>query len=244
MNQETHRPWPVSARPWATYQRLNHLLFAHWPVPVSAVQPYIPKGVEVDTFDGTAWIGIVPFRLTHFRSPVTPPLPGISTFLEINVRTYVTDGEKHGVYFFSLNANHPVIVLSGQVLFHVNWRDARISSEISDGWVEYAAVRTHRGLGPGEFLGRYRPVGPVYLADRNSLEFWLSERYCLYTEWRGTLLRAEIHHPQWPLQEAEAEIELNSLPASDGVWLPAELPPLVHYSRHIEMWVWPPTRVR
>src|SRR5437867_2588447 len=99
-----HRPWPLPREPWVMAQTWHDLLFAHWPVPAVALRPVIPAFLDVDTFEGEAWIGVVPFRMSGVHPRFVPSLPGLSAFPELNVRTYVTDGERPGVWFFSLDA--------------------------------------------------------------------------------------------------------------------------------------------
>src|SRR5262245_35014335 len=111
---QAHRPWPIHPGSWLMAQGWHDLLFAHWPVPVKALQRLIPESLEIDTFEGQAWLGVVPFRITDVRLPWLPPLPGVSAFPELNVRTYVTDGRKPGVWFFSLDAGNPAPVLAAR----------------------------------------------------------------------------------------------------------------------------------
>jgi uncharacterized protein YqjF (DUF2071 family) len=196
-------------------QTWEDLLFAHWRVPVDSLRPLVSKHVEVQEHDGSAWLGITPFQVTGLRLRGLLPLPRVSRFLEVNVRTYVTDGERPGIWFFSLDAASRLAVeaaRSGYKLpyFHARMRCARVGE-----WTAYESARS--GASAVVFAGRYRPVGDVFAARPGTLEFFLTERYCLYTEDRGRLARAEIHHGPWPLQRAEAELELNTM-------APVELP--------------------
>jgi uncharacterized protein YqjF (DUF2071 family) len=228
-----HRPWPAPHGRWVAAQTWEDLLFAHWPVPLDAVRYHVPHELEIELQDGSAWVGIVPFRLTGLRLRGTVPLPRLSAFLELNVRTYVraADG-KPGVWFFSLDASSPPAVIAARRLFKLPYYDARMSLERSDGWRSYECVR--RGAVGKVFSGRYRPVGKVFKAKPGSLESFLTERYCLYAAGRRGLHRAEIHHGPWPLQRAEAELKLTSI-------APFELPgePLCHFAPHQDALVWP-----
>jgi uncharacterized protein YqjF (DUF2071 family) len=231
------RPWPVREGRWVGAQTWEELLFAHWPVPLDEVRHRVPRELEVELHDGSAWIGIVPFRLTGLRLRGTVALPRISSFLELNVRTYVraSDG-KPGVWFFSLDASSALAVRAARRLYKLPYFDARMSLERRDGWREYECVRSaERGK---VFSGRYRPVGKVFQSKPGSLERFLTERYCLYTTDRGGLLRADVHHAQWPLQRAEAELGLTSI-------APFELrgEPLCHFSPRQDMLLWPLERV-
>jgi uncharacterized protein YqjF (DUF2071 family) len=229
-----HRPWPLPARGWTMGQTWDDLLFAHWRVPLEAVRAHVPVGLEVEQRDGSAWIGLTPFRLTGLRLRGTLPLPGISSFLELNVRTYVraADG-KPGIWFFSLDASSRAAVELARRTYKLPYFHARISAARRGRWIDYECARLdERGR---VFSGRYRPEGEVFNAEAGSLEWFLAERYCLYTtDERGVLQRAEIHHAPWPLQRAEAEIELTTIS-------PIELAgqPLCHFSRRQDVVIWP-----
>jgi uncharacterized protein YqjF (DUF2071 family) len=229
-----HRPWPPPRRGWVMGQTWEDLLFAHWRVPLEAVRAHVPAELEVELRDGSAWIAITPFRLTGLRARGTLPLPRVSSFLEVNVRTYVraADG-KPGIWFFSLDASSRLAVEAARRTYKLPYFHARMSATRRGEWIEYECARIEeRGR---VFSGRYRPVGAVFNAEPDSLEWFLTERYCLYTtDERGVVHRAEIHHEPWPLQAAEAEIELTTLS-------PIELDgaPLCHFSRRQDVVVWP-----
>ena len=237
LQRAKHRPWPMPEGRWVGAQTWEELLFAHWPVPIENVRHRVPRELDVEVHDGSAWVGIVPFRLTGLRLRGTLALPRISSFLEVNVRTYVRDAEgKPGVWFFSLDASNALAVRAARRLYKLPYFDARMSLERRDGWREYECVRSaEHGKA---FSGRYRPVGKVFQAKPGSLEWFLAERYCLYTTDRRGLLRGEIHHAQWPLQRAEAELGLTSI-------APFELQgePLCHFSPRQDALLWPLERV-
>src|SRR5262245_10075958 len=121
-----HRPWPLPGRPWVMAMRWHDLLFAHWPVDPAVLRPLIPASLQIDTYDGQAWIGVVPFRMTGVRPRFVPPLPGLSAFAEINVRTYVTIEQKPGVWFFSLDAANRLAVWAARLSYHLPYCFARI----------------------------------------------------------------------------------------------------------------------
>ncbi len=241
-----HRPWPVPSAPWAMRQVWNELLFAHWPVEPAQLLPTLPPGLRLDGYNGQAWVGVVPFRLSGLRPRWLPPLPGLSTFPELNVRTYVRgpDGEKPGVWFYSLDAANPLAVWAARRWFRLPYFRARMRLERAGDWLHYTSQRTHPGAPPARFEGRYRPTGPVFEASLGSLESFLTDRYCLYAASRGgRLYRLEIDHVPWPLQPAEAELRLDGLVAAHGIRLP-DVPPLLHFSRRLEMvgWLLEPVR--
>jgi uncharacterized protein YqjF (DUF2071 family) len=238
-----HRPYALPTRPWVLAMRWHDLLFMHWPVPAAALREHIPPALALDTFDGAAWLGVVPFRMTGVRPRYVPPLPRVSAFAELNVRTYVVAEGKPGVWFFSLDAADPIAVRVARRAFHLPYYDARMVCLPEAGGIRYASLRTHRGAPPAEFRARYRPVGPAYHSTPGTLDHWLTERYCLYAaDRRGQVRRGDIHHARWPLQPAEAEAEINTMTAQIGLRLP-DLPPLLHFARRLDVVAWLPEPV-
>jgi uncharacterized protein YqjF (DUF2071 family) len=220
----------------------HDLLFAHWRVPAEALRPLVPAALAIDTFDGAAWIGVIPFRMTGVRLRGTPALPGPGAFAELNVRTYVTDGSKSGVWFFSLDAASRVAVRAARRWFRLPYFDAEMTCATDLDDVVYRSHRTHRGAHPAGFAARYGPSGPAFGATPGSLEHWLTERYCLYAaDPNGAVLRSEIHHAPWPLQPALAAIDANSMAAASGVALPAACPHLL-FARRLDVVGWAPER--
>jgi uncharacterized protein YqjF (DUF2071 family) len=237
--QTFHRPWPMPKSKCLMYQRWHDLLFAHWPMDAKVLLPFIPSSLQLDAFDGQAWIGVVPFWMSGIRGRGMPALPYLSRFPEINVRTYVTDGQKPGVWFFSLDAANLVAVKTARKYFCLPYYHARMQCNLQQNKVHYYSKRVHLNAPPAEFTAHYESCGEVGMAEKGSLEYWLTERYCLYTKNKlGDLCRAEIHHPPWPLQRAKAEIEINSMTDALGISLP-QTEPLLHFSKLQEVAVWP-----
>jgi uncharacterized protein YqjF (DUF2071 family) len=234
-----HRPWPMPAAPWVMTQTWHDLLFAHWPVDPPRLAAKIPAPLELDVYDGTAWLGIVPFRMTNVAPRAVPAMPFVSAFAELNVRTYVRYGGKPGVYFFSLDAASAVAVGVARTLFDLPYFPASMDVEQVDGTVRY---RSRRTSGPeAEFVGTYRAVGEPFEARPGSVDYFLTERYCLYTVSAGEPRRLDIHHPPWPLQRADATIDVNTMAEASGVMLPG-FGPLLHFARRQDMVAWLPTR--
>ncbi len=234
-----HRAYPPPTTPWSMTQTWYNLLFAHWPIAAESLRPLIPPPLELDTFEGQAWLGVVPFGMARVYPRRTFPVPWLSRFLELNVRTYVTFGGKPGVWFFSLDAANSAAVAIARRFFRLPYYHARMRLKRErEGWIHYTSYRIHPGAPPAEFDGRYRPAGKVYASQPGSLEAWLTERYCLYTVGRrGEVYRGEIHHARWPLQPAEAEITANSMTLPQGLHLP-DTPPLLHFARSLKTWEW------
>ena len=240
--QTQHRPWPAPRQPWIMAQSWHDLLFAHWPVDASLLRPRIPANLEIDRFQGQAWLGIVPFRMSGVRLRWTPPLPRLSAFPELNVRTYVTSQGKPGVWFFSLDAANAIAVAVARWSFHLPYFTARMHCHERAGWIQYRSERTHRGAPAAALEGRYRPEGDLFEPQPGSLEHFLTERYCLYSASRGRIYRGEIHHPRWRLQSAAAEFARNSMAEASCLALPAQQP-LLHFARRQDMVAWAPHRI-
>lgn len=197
------------------------LLFAHWPVDTAALRPLIPAALDIDTHEGQAWLGVVPFRMTGVTLAGWPAVPGVSSFPELNLRTYVRHQGRPGVWFFSLDATHAIAVRVARRTFRLPYFDARISVKERDGEFEYRSKRTHRGAPAGGLAVRYRPTGEAREAARGSLEHWQIERYCLYAAAPdGRILRGDVEHAPWQLQAAEAEFSENTLAAGFGLSTP------------------------
>jgi len=233
LEQVDHRPWPLSGRRWLMGQTWESLLFAHWRVPAEELRPHVPRELEIEHHDGHAWLGLTPFRITGLRSRGTLPLPGVSAFNELNVRTYVrTTAEKPGIWFFSLDATSRLAVRAARSQYKLPYFDARMTLDRSDGWTDAECARlTERGR---VFSGRYRPAGEAFSPQPGSLEWFLTERYCLYAAEGERLYRADIHHGPWVLRPAEAEIELTSI-------APFELrgEPVCHVAERQDVVLWP-----
>lgn len=239
-----HRPWPVPRGPWVMTQTWSQLLFAHWPVPPEQIRPLLPPSLTLDTFEGQAWVGVVPFVMSGVRFRGLPPVPKTTTFLELNVRTYVTAEGKPGVWFFSLDASLPLAVEAARLGFSLPYFHARMDIQTNTNGVHYTSQRTDRRAGAGQFEAQYRPVGEVYQSQPGTLEHFLTERYCLYSaSRRGRLYRGHIHHVPWPLQRAEADIKTNTVADSFGITLP-NVPPLLHYSASLPVLAWYLERLR
>jgi uncharacterized protein YqjF (DUF2071 family) len=219
-------------------QTWNDLLFAHWPVSPASLRGLLPADLELDLFEGSAWVGVVPFHMSGIRLRGLPPVPGTSAFPEINLRTYVTRRDRPGVLFLSLDASNRLAVWAARRFFRLPYYRARIACRREGEGIAYESLRVHRGQAAVGFRGSYAPLGPVGEANPGSLARWLTERYCLYTRSAaGSLAIGEIHHDPWPLQPAEARIEHNDLAAPFGLSLQGP-PALLHFSRRLQVRLW------
>jgi hypothetical protein len=243
LNETAHRPWPMPTSPWIMMQTWHDLLFAHWPVDVDHLRALIPPGFVLDTFGQEAWVGVVPFHMTNVAPRGIPALPWVSAFPELNVRTYVKVHGTPGVYFFSLDAGNPVAVGAARTLFHLPYFSASMDVRPRDGYIDYSSRRTAERASAAELVATYRPIGPAAPSVPGTLEYFLTERYCLFTvDEAFHALRVDIHHPPWPLQPAEAEISTNTMAEAAGIRLPP-IAPLVHFSKRQDMVAWMIQRV-
>ena len=242
LDRVAHRQWPVPERRWTWRQSWRDLLFAHWPIPSSVLRPLVPPALRIQEFERTSWIGIVPFHMKGVMRRPGPDLPWISAFPELNLRLYVEHSGKPGVWFLSLDAANALAVWAARRFFHLPYFRADMQLTGLPDEVSYRSIRTSHPQGI-EFGARYRPVSAPYEASPGSLEHFLTERYCLYAMTpAGRLLRAEVHHHPWPLQQAEADISRNDLLAPHGLSI-SESPALLHFSRRLDVVVWPPVGV-
>ena len=240
----TRRP---EGRP-VMYQTWQDLLFLHWEVPAEAIRRILPDGLEPDLFQGRAYVGLVPFAMKRVRPAGLPGVRGLSDFLETNVRTYVhRRGERPGVWFFSLDAANVVGATLGRRWFGLPYFFARMAlkSEESGGVLRlsYASRRIYPGPRPAMTRIEAEVSTPVEPARVGSLEYFLAERYLLYSATRrGVLSTGQVHHTPYPLRVAEVVgLEESALQAA-GIERP-RVPPLAHYARGVDVEVFGLRRV-
>lgn len=232
-----HRPWPLPQRPWRWRQSWCDLLFAHWPVAAAELRRLVPRPLTIQEFEGTSWVGVVPFRMEGVMHRPFPDLPYVSAFPELNLRLYVERDGCPGVWFLSLDATNPLAVWAARKFFYLPYFNAQMCLEERHGAFEYRCVRKRDTR--ARFHATYRPVSDPYESSPGSLEHWLTERYCLYASApNGTLWRAEVHHLPWPLQRAEASISVNEIATPHGLALDST-PTLLHFAKRLNVVVWP-----
>ena len=218
------------------YQSWGSLLFMHWRFPADVIKSLLPERLSVDLFHGSAWVAITPFTLWNARPKFTPPLPWVSDFHETNVRTYVHVDGVPGVWFFSLDASSTLPVLGARALYHLPYYDADIEFIRRDDRVDYRLTRSAER--PAHLIASWTIGDSLPEALPGSLEFFLTERYCLYAEHKDELYRARIHHRPWPLQSALLENLETDLFAANELPEPVE-EPLVHSGGPVDVEVWP-----
>jgi uncharacterized protein YqjF (DUF2071 family) len=219
------------------FQRWLHLLFLHWPISSEIIQMTLPKGLQVDSFEGNAWVGIVPFFMRGVRPAGFISFPGISNFLELNLRTYVRDANgRPGIWFYSLDANQPLAVCLARGAFALPYEFAGMKATVADGEIDY---RSHRCGHKTSLHYRYRPSDKLGEAKFGTLEFFLIERYRLFACRGNQLFTGRVHHSPYQLQKvtvAEADSELFAM---DGFEAPTG--PAVHavYSERLDVSIYP-----
>ncbi len=228
--------WPIMHQTW------GKLLFMHWRIEEKLLRPLISDALTIDTFDGSAWIGVIPFTMWGISSSFLPQIPGTSAFHELNVRTYVYRDGVPSVWFFSLDAANKLAVWGARTLYHLPYFNAQMSLEQTGITIRYSSVRQDNRGGPGELHAIWTIGDALPQAAPGSLEFFLTERYALDTEHRSNIYRARIHHRPWPLQQAtlgslsSTMVESRGLPTPDGE-------PLLHYCEELSVDIWPIRRI-
>jgi uncharacterized protein YqjF (DUF2071 family) len=219
-----HRPWPLPSARWRWCQSWHDLVFLHWPVSASALLPHLSRPLRLDLYDGKAWLGLVPFRMSGVTFRGVPPVPWLSAFAEMNLRTYVTLEGRPGVLFLRMDASRALAVWAARRTLSLPyvWSSMRVRQEQNR--IHYR-VRHREAV----FDATYAPNGPSGHARSGTLEAFLTERYCLYTRHRDRLLRVDIHHAPWPLQPVDVELRANTVPESRGCRVQGA-PPLAHFS--------------
>lgn len=224
------------------HQVWDKLLFLHWPVEVEQLRPLVPEGLEIETWEGTAWIGVTPFTIRGIRPPFFPPLPVLSRSHELNVRTYVTRDGVPGVWFLSLDASNALAVWGARLGFSLPYFRAQM--ELNAGRsIDFHSRRTHADAPPASFRARWHVGARLPEAAPNTREFFLIERYALYSESGGRLYRARIHHRPWPLASARVEQLTSTMLSSHGLPEPRDEPLLHAQAEPFDVEVWSPKRV-
>ncbi|MDX1932960.1 MAG: DUF2071 domain-containing protein [Capsulimonadales bacterium] len=231
----TYRPHePVVMR-----QEWRHLSFLHWPVAPEVVRALLPDDLTVDTFEGRAYVGLVPFTMRNVRPAGAPAVRGLSYFHETNVRTYVHHRGGHpGVWFFSLDAANEIAVRIARTVWKLPYHYARMSLGGDGESIVYASERCRPGPLPGDCRATITPTGNAFFAVPGTLEHFLAERYLLYSRANGRLYRGRVHHAPYPLRSARLETLTESLTGAAGFAFDGP-PPLVHYAAGVEVDVFP-----
>src|SRR5262245_58428013 len=213
----------------AGFQRWRHLLFLHWEVPVDALKALVPAELDIDTFEGRAYIGLVPFTMRDVSPWWSPSVPGISNFHELNVRTYVhKDGELPGVWFFSLDAASSIAVIVARTGWHLPYHRASMDLSVEDSIVHYQSSRIYPGPKPAEFEATYRIGEGLGHAAPGTFEHFLVERYLLFAPAREGLELGQVHHAPYPIHRAEVISLSESMVSVLGLEAPSAAPHVLY----------------
>ena len=236
VRQDGHLPFPMPNRPFAISQEWRELTFMHWKVDPERLKPHLPDGLEIDLFNGEAYVGVIPFVMKNVRPRGLPSVPGISTFAEFNVRTYVIKDGQAGVFFLTLDAKSLVTCFYAPRAYGLPYRYAKAKVKYEGESLQWRSRRSSDGA---ELIGSTSNKGPLQSSDSNTLEHYFFERYCLYTEHQGCIRRAYVYHQPWSFTEAEVNLESNTLLESYNMGLDALSPDLIHYSQGLLVKTWP-----
>ncbi|MGG1398021.1 DUF2071 domain-containing protein [Bacillus salipaludis] len=244
MNDVGHRSWPLPSKYWIMRQTWSNILFLHWPIPLNILRPHIPSSLQIDTFNGSAWIGVIVFVLEGIFPRGISSISLTPKFPEMNVRTYVTCDGKPGIYFLSIDVENWASLKIAKRWFHLPYYSAQVSFRKEGQSFHIHSSRNGNFNTPITFKGKYVPVSEVYFPKEGTLDHWLTERYCLYSSNNGdNIYCGEIHHLPWPLQKAEMEIFRNTL-LSPFHFDISEVDPIVHFSTGVESLMWNIKKIR
>ena len=221
------------------HQRWSKLLFLHWPISPAIIQARLPHGLFADTYDGQAWIGVVPFAMECVRPSLLPPLPYLSWFLELNVRTYVHDAAgRPGVWFFSLDCNQPIAVEIARHLFHLPYQHAAMRLRETMGQIDFSSRRK----APGEIdaLFQYEAPSHAQAATNGSLDSFLVERYTLFSSGKnGQLLAGRVHHAPYQISPARCTAWSTNPLRLTGFSEPAQAPTSMLVANPVNVAIFP-----
>lgn len=227
-----HRPsgQPVMHQDW------GKLLFIHWRIDQNVLRPHIPKPLELDTYGNSAWIAITPFNMWDIRAfpPFVPPVPGLDSMEELNVRTYVHYNGVPGVWFFSLDANSRALVLGARAFFHLPYYNAEIRMD-GKKKIKYRSKRLDEPA--ATFKAEWSVGKALPQSQPGSREFFLTERYMLYTEVDGELYRCRIYHEPWQLYQAELTDFASTMLESKQIPQP-KTQPILHHAEEVSVDIW------
>lgn len=239
---EHHKGTDLPNLPWVMKQTWHDLLFAHYPVKLELLQKLVPPVIQLDSYNGSAWIGIVPFHVQNHRARLLPPIPGIDRFSQLNIRTYVTVNGKRGVYFIRVDMNHLIAGVLAKTFYYMPFQAATIKMKQNDQTIHFNSQKN--GQHQFEFQCKYKPITLPFYAAKGSFEQWLVERYSFYAlNKKGEVVRSDILHDYWPLQLVEGEISNHSILLNVGIQV-AKDEPILHYAKKMEALLWPVVRVK
>lgn len=223
-----HRPYPLPTGTWKYYQEWNRALFLHWKVPFELLRTCVPAEFTLDSFEGNYYISLVAFTMEKIRPRYLPAVGFISNFDEINVRTYIENDGKKGVYFLSIEAGNALSAFIAKTLSGLPYEKSNTNRRNNI----YESTNPKRGFHLHANYALHESI-----ESKNELDKWLTERYCLYLDQGKKRFRFEIHHKEWDLKKAT----LNSLQTKyeiGGIQLNNAAPDFIHYSDGVQVIAW------
>ncbi|MDY3319367.1 DUF2071 domain-containing protein [Riemerella anatipestifer] len=233
LKEISHRPFEIPKGNWVYYQEWNKALFLHWIVPFELLREYVPNHLDLDTFKGNCYISLVAFTMEKIRPRFLPSIKCISDFDEVNLRTYVYNGNKRGVYFLNIEARKSVSSFIAKVISGLPYEKSTINR--TDGL--YSSINSNKGF---RLHAEYEIEETI--SDKTELDKWLTERYCLYLDKENIIYRYDIHHKEWEIKK----VAINSLNVNYKIGeidLSNRQPNLTHYSEGIKVIAWKRERV-
>ncbi|MCJ7842651.1 DUF2071 domain-containing protein [Lederbergia sp. NSJ-179] len=233
--ETNQRPFPLPESRWLMTQTWNHLLFCHWPIDEKVIQPLIPPEFELDKFAGKAWLGVIPFQVTDMRIRGLPKPPYLHTYLELNIRTYVTYKGTPGIYFLALDADKWSAVWGGKIGALLPYRKANMEMQERKNRIHFQSKPLDPSQKERTLSIQYQPISESYSPTTDSLEYWLFERYCFFILFKNRVFRGDIHHNHWKVSQAVAKIDQ---PFFFTLFQNRHDAPLFHYTRKKQAFMW------
>ena len=238
MGDIAHRPWPLPSKNWIMRQSWRNFLFTHWPIPTEILRPHIPSTLEIDTYNGSAWLGVVVFVMEGIYPRGLSSISLTPAFPEINVRTYVHYDGKPGILFMSLDVGDWASYTIAKKWYRLPYKKSSISFQQEGQTFRCQSVRKGKTNPPISFQVKYTPVSEVYFPKEGTLDHWLTERYCLFSSDNGNVIFCgDIHHRPWPLQKASANISRNTLFSPFDLAV-SGTKPVFHFSKGVDTLIW------
>jgi uncharacterized protein len=228
LSEISHRPFSLPSGQWRYYQEWNNALFFHWTIPIETLRKCVPTKFNIDTFDGKCYVSLVAFTMEKIRPRFLPSIGFISNFHEINLRTYIDNGNKKGVYFLNIEAGNLLSVLVAKVLSGLPYEKANIKRTIG----KYKSNNDLKGF----YLDSEFEISNE-IKNKTGLDTWLTERYCLYLDKDNEFYRYDIHHEEWNLNRLDIKALNLSYNISD-LNLSSRQPDLSHYSKGVKVIAW------
>ena len=238
LKTQNHQYWPLPSKYWIMRQTWKNVLFAHFPISPERLRPHIPSTLEIDTYQDSAWLGVIIFVIEGIYFRGLSPISVVFKFPEVNLRTYVQHGGKRGVFFLSLDVGNWASLAISKGWYHLPYCSAEISYRKEGDTFHCHSLRKGKSDNPITFTGSFTPDLEVYFPEDGTIDHWLTERYCLYSQDnRGNLYCGDIHHKPWPLQKAEAIISTNTLPTPFGIDI-SKPEPTFYFSEGVDTLFW------